>query len=408
MRSRSRPPTTICWRASTRTCRRALARRCAKKSRCSDRPACATSARRSRQIVDVIRTLEENGQIVIARGAQRRTAGLRRPAVAMGRVVKNARGQRRERIVVTPRTSSVPTAAADGETSDERSRSTVPSTPASSRPSRCSRRPKPCSRSTGAACAAKPASCSTAPRRTRKRCSHDAASARRDDRRAAQNARDADCRASARPTGHEEGIAAGLQRPSRDGRDARDDAQPGRHGARRAPQDDRKRREPETRQAGDGDRRAHPARADRRRSRASSSRRRQGRDRAARRTRSPSRVRVNPVDLERMRQHRDSIAGAGESKHLRVIEDQRVDPGGVVVETDGGTIDAKISTQIEKPSASCTWTTRRRRRADVESSLRRARKLTTTQTCGRADDSPLFGRALPRDVYAHRSGSPQR
>jgi len=38
----------------------------------------------------------------------------------------------------------------------------------------------------------------------------------------------------------------------------------------------------------------------------------------------------------------------GETKHMRVIEDQRVDPGGVVVETDAGTLDAKISTQVEE------------------------------------------------------------
>ena len=59
-------------------------------------------------------------------------------------------------------------------------------------------------------------------------------------------------------------------------------------------------------------------------------------------------VRVNPIDLERMKQHRDSMLTLGETKHMRVIEDQRVDPGGVVVETEAGTHDAKISTQIEE------------------------------------------------------------
>jgi len=57
-------------------------------------------------------------------------------------------------------------------------------------------------------------------------------------------------------------------------------------------------------------------------------------------------VRVNPGDLERMREHRDEFLSSGEVKNFRVIEDQRVDRGGVVVETDGGTIDAKISTQV--------------------------------------------------------------
>jgi flagellar assembly protein FliH len=59
-------------------------------------------------------------------------------------------------------------------------------------------------------------------------------------------------------------------------------------------------------------------------------------------------VRVNPIDLERMKQHRDNVLALGETKHMRVIEDQRVDPGGVVVETDAGSLDAKVATQIEE------------------------------------------------------------
>ncbi len=59
-------------------------------------------------------------------------------------------------------------------------------------------------------------------------------------------------------------------------------------------------------------------------------------------------VRVNPADLERMRQHRDEFLNASDIKHLRIIEDQRVDRGGVLVETDGGTIDARIGTQLNE------------------------------------------------------------
>jgi flagellar assembly protein FliH len=59
-------------------------------------------------------------------------------------------------------------------------------------------------------------------------------------------------------------------------------------------------------------------------------------------------VRVNPADLERMRQHRDEFLNATDIKHLRIIEDQRVDRGGVLVETDGGTIDARIGTQLNE------------------------------------------------------------
>ena len=69
-------------------------------------------------------------------------------------------------------------------------------------------------------------------------------------------------------------------------------------------------------------------------------------------------MRVNPADIERMREHRDELLALGDVKNIRVIEDQRVDRGGVVVETDGGTIDAKISTQLnEAPQRSCTSTT---------------------------------------------------
>jgi flagellar assembly protein FliH len=59
-------------------------------------------------------------------------------------------------------------------------------------------------------------------------------------------------------------------------------------------------------------------------------------------------VRVNPADLERMREHRDELIAIGDIKNLRVVEDQRVDRGGVLVDTDAGTIDARISTQVEE------------------------------------------------------------
>lgn len=59
-------------------------------------------------------------------------------------------------------------------------------------------------------------------------------------------------------------------------------------------------------------------------------------------------VRVNPADLEIMREHRDAIVTSTDVEHLRVVEDQRVDRGGVVIETDSGTIDAKIATQLRE------------------------------------------------------------
>jgi flagellar assembly protein FliH len=59
-------------------------------------------------------------------------------------------------------------------------------------------------------------------------------------------------------------------------------------------------------------------------------------------------VRVNPADIDTMRQHRDKLMAMNDIDNLRVIEDQRVDRGGVVIETEAGTIDAKISTQLRE------------------------------------------------------------
>jgi flagellar assembly protein FliH len=59
-------------------------------------------------------------------------------------------------------------------------------------------------------------------------------------------------------------------------------------------------------------------------------------------------VRVNPADIETMRKHREKLMAMNDIDNMRVIEDQRVDRGGVVIETDAGTIDAKIATQLRE------------------------------------------------------------
>jgi flagellar assembly protein FliH len=59
-------------------------------------------------------------------------------------------------------------------------------------------------------------------------------------------------------------------------------------------------------------------------------------------------VRVNPADIAVMREHRDNLMALNDIDNMRVIEDQRVDRGGVVIETDAGTIDAKVSTQLRE------------------------------------------------------------
>ncbi|HET9095469.1 MAG TPA: FliH/SctL family protein [Candidatus Baltobacteraceae bacterium] len=59
-------------------------------------------------------------------------------------------------------------------------------------------------------------------------------------------------------------------------------------------------------------------------------------------------VRVNPADIETMRGHRDKLMAMNDIDNMRIIEDQRVDRGGVLIETDAGNIDAKISTQLRE------------------------------------------------------------
>jgi len=65
-------------------------------------------------------------------------------------------------------------------------------------------------------------------------------------------------------------------------------------------------------------------------------------------------VRVNPADAEILRKHREGTAASTDVEHLRIVEDQRVDRGGVVVETDAGTIDAKVSTQLREARRALT------------------------------------------------------
>lgn len=59
-------------------------------------------------------------------------------------------------------------------------------------------------------------------------------------------------------------------------------------------------------------------------------------------------VRVNPRDIEILRAQRDRLLEVHDTEGLRIVADQRVDRGGVIVETEAGTIDAKISTQLRE------------------------------------------------------------
>jgi flagellar assembly protein FliH len=59
-------------------------------------------------------------------------------------------------------------------------------------------------------------------------------------------------------------------------------------------------------------------------------------------------VRVNPADVETLRNHREALLNSHDVESVRVVEDQRVDRGGVLIETESGTIDAKVSSQLRE------------------------------------------------------------
>lgn len=60
------------------------------------------------------------------------------------------------------------------------------------------------------------------------------------------------------------------------------------------------------------------------------------------------RVWVNPADLERVRQNRVSLLGVLDGvENLEIVEDRRVEAGSCRIETEQGTYDARICTQLE-------------------------------------------------------------
>lgn len=67
------------------------------------------------------------------------------------------------------------------------------------------------------------------------------------------------------------------------------------------------------------------------------------------RDREELRVSVNPRDFEQVRSARDDLISAVDGvRKLEVIEDRRVDPGGCVIESQNGTLDARVGTQMEE------------------------------------------------------------
>ncbi len=61
------------------------------------------------------------------------------------------------------------------------------------------------------------------------------------------------------------------------------------------------------------------------------------------------RIRVNPEDLESVREHRDELLSLVDGlNHIDIVEDRRVDRGGCIADTASGTIDARINTQLDE------------------------------------------------------------
>lgn len=60
-------------------------------------------------------------------------------------------------------------------------------------------------------------------------------------------------------------------------------------------------------------------------------------------------IRVNTEDLEMATEHKDELMQMFEQlKHVVILEDTRVDKGGCIIETDFGSVDARIATQLNE------------------------------------------------------------
>lgn len=62
-------------------------------------------------------------------------------------------------------------------------------------------------------------------------------------------------------------------------------------------------------------------------------------------------LRISPQDAELVKQHREQIRdAAGGVRQIEIIEDRRVDPGGCVIESASGSLDARVSSQLSEIS----------------------------------------------------------
>ncbi|HEX5706220.1 MAG TPA: type III secretion system stator protein SctL [Pyrinomonadaceae bacterium] len=57
-------------------------------------------------------------------------------------------------------------------------------------------------------------------------------------------------------------------------------------------------------------------------------------------------VRVNPSDMPSVEAHRARLDPAGRARFLDLVSDPRVLPGGCIIESESGTVDAQLDTQL--------------------------------------------------------------
>lgn len=59
-------------------------------------------------------------------------------------------------------------------------------------------------------------------------------------------------------------------------------------------------------------------------------------------------IRVNLADLELTTQYKEKFINIAETDNIKILEDTTVDRGGCIIETDFGTLDARISSQLHE------------------------------------------------------------
>jgi len=67
------------------------------------------------------------------------------------------------------------------------------------------------------------------------------------------------------------------------------------------------------------------------------------------RDRQSLKLRVNPAEYELLREHKEEIMSSCDGmRSLEILEDRRVEQGGCLIESDSGSLDARIETQLKE------------------------------------------------------------